>query len=92
MNLPGDAVSYLDALRGLAAVGGKAAAPPLVHCYTFSRSATPEERLAEARERVGEALSLAPGAASSLGLTARTVRSVAPGKDMLCYEFELPTG
>lgn len=92
MNLPADSLRFLAALEPLRdwlrarAHAGDRVLPPVVHCYSFS---TTEEgspaQLQEARKRVAEQLA---GEQPTM-LTVRTVRSVAPGKNMLCYEFPL---
>ena len=95
LNLPADSVTFLPALTALGCVLGQhhqqldeaqpMLVPPTVHCYAFSNMGAPQEQLVEARERLILALGRIP-----LELSVRNIRSVAPGKDMLCYEFLLP--
>ena len=93
LNLPADAVSFLDALRPLQellpppAPGDTTSAEsaPLVHCYSFSKAAEGEAQTAEAMARVREALQGEPAQ-----LTVRSVRTVAPNKHYVCIEFRLP--
>jgi len=80
LNLPADSVRFLSPLRALRDVAGR----PRVHCYSFSKLPAADEQLDEARGRVAEALGFLPE-----GLAVRSVRSVAPGKEMLCYSFSL---
>ena len=89
MNLPADSLRFLQPLNRLARPSSAATAesrPPTVHCYAFSKAETPREQLQEARELLREALGWRPEVA------VRTVRSVAPGKLMLCYTFGLAQG
>ena len=89
LNLPADAIRFLEGLQPLSALLGAhpTLAAPRVHCYSFSKLDDPEQQLLEAQGRVAESLGLASPPA---GLTVRSVRSVAPGKEMLCVEFMLP--
>lgn len=80
LNLPADSMTLLPALRTL---HGTAAAP-LVHCYTFSKLAGAEEQRCEAHRRVAAHLGHAPA-----HVDVRAIRSVAPGKEYLCYTFGL---
>ena len=97
LNLPADSISFLGALNDLSALLGRLpqpqgqppVAPPMVHCYSFTRLADPEAQLDEARARVADALGRSTPPA---GLSVRTVRSVAPGKEYVCVEFPLPAG
>lgn len=85
MNLPAGALEFVPALKALreCVVQQGSTNVPLVHCYAFSRAAE-EDREAEALERLTSALEWAPKQ-----LRMHVVRSVAPGKVMLCYEFRL---
>ncbi|CAH9138882.1 unnamed protein product [Cuscuta epithymum] len=84
MNLPNDAVDYLDVFRGLFRKNNKYKEPifPRIHVYGFSRAQDPEfdfhERIRIALSEVGFEVEM------------RTVRAVAPGKYMLCASFILP--
>ena len=81
------AVEFLDAFRGLMVGVEKscidAARLPTVHCYCFSKSDDP---CRDARARVEGVLGrrLEEGKHS-----VRTVRNVAPNKEMLCVTFTL---
>lgn len=87
LNLPADSLRFLPALRELrdaGPAGTQCTNGPLVHCYSFSKLAAVQDQISEAHERVSEGLGCAP-----VCLNVRPVRSVAPGKEMLCYEFPL---
>jgi tRNA (guanine37-N1)-methyltransferase len=92
LNLPADSVRFLGALRGLRVPTVLAdddrttqvPPAPLVHCYCFTRLEGADLQLQEASERVAAALGFPP-----VDLRVRPVRSVAPGKMMLCIEFRL---
>ena len=60
------------------------AVSPTVHCYSFSKLDSAAEQLEEATDRVADELGWAPHQ-----LEVRNMRSVAPGKYMLCYTFRL---
>lgn len=87
MNLPALAVEFLDAFCGLMTGVEKSCMEivrlPTVHCYCFSKS---EDPCRDARERVEGVLGtrLEEGKHS-----VRTVRNVAPNKEMLCVMFTL---
>jgi tRNA G37 N-methylase Trm5 len=83
LNLPSDAWRFLTALQSLCGVCPDSEAP-MVHCYAFSKHETEADLFHEAHERVCKGLGFAPAQ-----LTVRTVRSVAPRKQMLCYTFRL---
>lgn len=80
LNLPADSLRFLPALRPLQDIGGN----PEIHCYSFSKAEDLGTQTSEARERISTALGYMP-----LRLNVRQVRSVAPGKEMLCYTFSL---
>ena len=95
LNLPADSLRFLTPLRALCEkLGREGELPaPRVHCYSFTREEEPEAQLKESEERVASALGIVAAhgeETSALELTVRTVRSVAPGKTMLCLEFPLP--
>jgi len=91
MNLPSLAVEFLKSFRGLLSDCEVLSEPrgslmPVIYCYVFSNADDP----------VTDA---AWQTAAALGITSleqlpdhdvRTVRSVAPGKDMLCVNVRLP--
>ena len=81
LNLPADSVRFLSALRPLRSAARQG---PRVHCYSFSKLTSASERLREARSRASAELGFEPEQ-----LEVRHVRNVAPGKEMLCYEFTL---
>eukprot|EP00897_Mesotaenium_endlicherianum_P005882 jgi/Mesen1/5321/ME000265S04474 len=83
MNLPGDAVEFLDAFLGafFAHTWGKRPMP-MIHVYGFSKAADPE---AELTQRILQALGRAP-----CTIDIHRVRLVAPAKWMLCASFQLP--
>ncbi|KAL1523518.1 hypothetical protein AB1Y20_018455 [Prymnesium parvum] len=85
MNFPGDAIRFTAAFRRLKSEPARfrALQAPIVHCYTFSRCSTAQTQLDEANQLLLEHLGWVPE------VEIREVRSVAPGKAMLCYSFAL---
>ncbi|KAG0296030.1 tRNA(m(1)G37)methyltransferase, partial [Dissophora globulifera] len=89
MNLPGSAIEFLDAFRGLFK-GREADIPepkkqlPMIHCHCFSKSDKPED---DVRERVEAVMG---GALEMDSVSLHWVRKVAPNKDMYCISFRLP--
>jgi len=91
MNLPSLAIDFLTLFRGLLCDSELRTEPcasllPVVHCYIFSHADNPET---DAAERTAAAL----GITSFEELEERSVRSVrnvAPGKEMLCVRLRLP--
>lgn len=85
MNLPNDAVEYLDAFRGICKdkPKDKEYALPMIHVYGFSKARDPEF---DFHERIRIALQEV-----AVNVEMRRVRQVAPGKWMLCASFRLPT-
>ncbi|CAN1775190.1 tRNA (guanine(37)-N1)-methyltransferase 1 [Linum perenne] len=84
MNLPKDAVEFLDAFRGV--FRNKTVSEdysfPMIHVYGFSKAKDPEFDLHERiRMAIGEV---------GVSVEMRRVRLVAPGKWMLCASFVLP--
>uniref|UniRef100_A0A8C5MZA9 tRNA (guanine(37)-N1)-methyltransferase n=1 Tax=Leptobrachium leishanense TaxID=445787 RepID=A0A8C5MZA9_9ANUR len=83
MNLPGMAVEFLDAFKGLLEEQPSTGAiMPTVHCYSFSKDDDPKRDVKEKAE-------------SFLGMSIRDysvhlVRNVAPNKEMMCISFQLP--
>nr|TKS18174.1 tRNA (guanine(37)-N1)-methyltransferase 1 [Populus alba] len=84
MNLPNDAVEYLDAFRGICKdkPKDKEYALPMIHVYGFSKARDPEF---DFHERIRIALQEV-----AVNVEMRRVRQVAPGKWMLCASFRLP--
>lgn len=84
MNLPNDAVEYLDAFRGIFKdkPKDKEYAMPMIHVYGFSKARDPEF---DFHERIRIALQEV-----AVNVEMRRVRQVAPGKWMLCASFRLP--
>lgn len=84
MNLPNDAVEYLDAFRGIFKdkPKDKEYAMPTIHVYGFSKARDPEF---DFHERIRIALQEV-----AVNVEMRRVRQVAPGKWMLCASFRLP--
>ncbi|GLI67579.1 hypothetical protein VaNZ11_011812 [Volvox africanus] len=85
MNLPASAIEFLDAFSGAFDPAYWEGRPlPLVHCYTFKRSAETEaDIIAKAERYLGGPMD--PGSCS-----VHTVRDVAPNKLMLCISFRVP--
>ncbi|XP_077254028.1 met-10+ like family protein [Tasmannia lanceolata] len=86
MNLPNDAVEYLDSFRGIFRRKSKAkmidSSLPKIHVYGFSKAQDPEF---DFHERIRNALS-----ETAVDVEMHRVRLVAPGKWMLCASFVLP--
>ncbi|XP_019183341.1 PREDICTED: tRNA (guanine(37)-N1)-methyltransferase 1 isoform X1 [Ipomoea nil] len=84
MNLPNDAVDFLDVFRGLFRENHKYkdSTLPRIHVYGFSKAQDPEF---DFHERIRIALSEV-----AFEVEMRSVRAVAPGKWMLCASFVLP--
>ncbi|KAF9208292.1 tRNA(m(1)G37)methyltransferase [Haplosporangium sp. Z 27] len=89
MNLPGSAIEFLDAFRGLFH-GRESDIPepkkqlPMIHCHCFSKSDEPEKDVAERVEAV------MGGRLEMDSVKLHWVRKVAPNKDMYCISFRLP--
>ncbi|KZT72888.1 hypothetical protein DAEQUDRAFT_808857 [Daedalea quercina L-15889] len=97
MNLPGTAIDFLDAFRGvlgpenaagrgLSGIYDSQEKMPIIHCYAFTKLRDEELAAAELRERVETAL----GAKLVGEAQWYLVRSVAPNKDMYRFSFQLP--
>ncbi|GBG81968.1 hypothetical protein CBR_g34149 [Chara braunii] len=84
MNLPGDAIEFLDAFKHAfdREAWGRNRQLPMVHVYGFTKSADPEK---EIKERIEASLGAGPE-----DIEFYRVRLVAPGKFMLCASFRLP--
>eukprot|EP00742_Colponemidia_sp_Colp-10_P004034 GILJ01004304.1.p1 GENE.GILJ01004304.1~~GILJ01004304.1.p1 ORF type:complete len:487 (+),score=83.35 GILJ01004304.1:91-1461(+) len=84
MNLPADAMEFLDVFHGLFhGTDWTAEELPTIHCYCFSRQSEPMSELKERiKNQIQIELSTDPEVAD--------VRDVAPNKTMLCVSFKLP--
>ena len=84
MNLPALAVEFLDSLKGLyfGLVHNSDIQKPLIHCYTFSKSTTPEQDVIDSVEK-----KLSTKLES---FTVSSVRDVSPNKLMMKVTFPLP--
>ncbi|CAI7883392.1 unnamed protein product [Closterium sp. NIES-53] len=84
MNLPADAIEFLDVLKGAFPLGkwGTRTPLPLIHVYAFSKAADPELELSQ---RISAALG-----GTVTGIDFHRVRLVAPSKWMICCSFRLP--
>ncbi|MEQ2237295.1 tRNA (guanine(37)-N1)-methyltransferase, partial [Ilyodon furcidens] len=84
MNLPGLALEFLDAFRGLLQLEPPCEQNlPTVHCYGFSKDDNPE---ADVVERASRSL----GFPLEDKCSVHFVRNVAPNKDMMCVRFTVP--
>ncbi|GJP53898.1 hypothetical protein CLOM_g13015 [Closterium sp. NIES-68] len=84
MNLPADAIEFLDVLKGAfpLAKWGTRTPPPIVHVYAFSKAADPELDLSQ---RIWSVLGH-----TMTDIDFHRVRLVAPSKWMVCCSFRLP--
>ncbi|KAF8078969.1 Met-10+ like-protein-domain-containing protein [Lyophyllum atratum] len=87
MNLPDSAITFLDAFRGVLASDAEGLhevydVTPMVHCHCFTRELEPDKAEADIRQL---------GAALTTDVSLHLVRSVAPGKEMYCISFRLPS-
>lgn len=87
MNLPATAPEFLDAFRGYRIKGGKSLPQFHVHCFAPKESEKGGYR--DAIRRCEEALGCALDD-NAAGAKVRTVRNVAPKKNMVCVTFQLP--
>ncbi|KAG7099715.1 hypothetical protein E1B28_001533 [Marasmius oreades] len=90
MNLPDTAIQFLDAFRGV--LVSHSLRPfyykmPMIHCHCFTRELQQDEAVQDIQRRVGEKL----GHPITEDVSITLVRSVAPGKDMYCVSFRLPS-
>ena len=86
MNLPAIAIEFLDAFVNLYKDEEMPLMDerryPYVHCYCFHEVNNAED---DVRQRVEQAI----GQSVPEDYAVRTVRNVSPGKDMLCFKFQL---
>jgi tRNA (guanine37-N1)-methyltransferase len=85
MNLPKDAVEFLDVFVGLVPQLAADGACPTIHCYAFCK---PESD--DLAGRVKEALQWSDDDDGPLDLVLRKVRDISPKKFMYCVTFTLP--
>jgi len=101
MNLPANAIDFLDVFRGfLSWDKERKIALPMIHCYCFSKERNPNADVIKRIEKViGTSLSeidcINSTGSSNDGddhreLSVHEVRDVAPNKHMLCVSFRLP--
>eukprot|EP00123_Amoebidium_parasiticum_P015057 comp22762_c0_seq1/m.35561 comp22762_c0_seq1/g.35561 ORF comp22762_c0_seq1/g.35561 comp22762_c0_seq1/m.35561 type:complete len:529 (-) comp22762_c0_seq1:193-1779(-) len=84
MNLPADAIEFLDAFVGLYADFPAGIKMPRIHCYCFSKDENPQQ---DAINRVQAVLGTS---LPSEYFKVFDVRDVAPQKLMMCVSFDLP--
>eukprot|EP00124_Ichthyophonus_hoferi_P001348 Ihof_evm10s67 gene=Ihof_evmTU10s67 len=84
MNLPCDAIEFLDAFVGLYEGMKEGTILPMINCYCFSKDENPQE---DAVKRVQAVLKTA---LPFEYFTVYDVRNVAPQKLMMCVSFPLP--
>ncbi|KAF9074908.1 Met-10+ like-protein-domain-containing protein [Rhodocollybia butyracea] len=90
MNLPDTAIQFLDAFRGVLAdqqLREAYSTMPMIHCHCFTRELETEQAETDIKQRVEDRL----GRPFREDAVIRKVRSVAPGKEMYCISFRLPS-
>ena len=85
MNLPKDAVEFLDAFVGCMPELEADATLPRIFCYAFCK---PSDEGDDLVARVRAALSIDPD--EELELNIKKIRDISPKKFMFCVEFSLP--
>ena len=88
MNLPADAISFLDAFCGIAGKAEKdQVSCPLIHVYGFSKEADP---VLDVRDRCRKAMSIDEADLGDSEIKVSHVRNVAPNKEMMRASFRMP--
>lgn len=87
MNLPTDAIEFLDCFVGLFPEGTSRSDLPIIHTYCFAKAQTGAERRADVVRRINKVLG---AELSADAFDIRVVRDVAPRKEMFCVTFRLP--
>ncbi|KAF9270710.1 hypothetical protein L218DRAFT_914991 [Marasmius fiardii PR-910] len=90
MNLPDTAIQFLDAFCGVLAaepLRGSYDKMPMIHCHCFTRELERDKAEQDILKRAEEKLGHPIIEVHSITF----VRSVAPGKDMYCVSFRLPS-
>eukprot|EP01091_Cochliopodium_minus_P008554 TRINITY_DN1963_c0_g1_i1.p2 TRINITY_DN1963_c0_g1~~TRINITY_DN1963_c0_g1_i1.p2 ORF type:complete len:193 (-),score=57.55 TRINITY_DN1963_c0_g1_i1:50-628(-) len=85
MNLPKNALEFLDVFRGIFRGRDDNIKMPTIYCYCFSNAEDPEK---DALTRASKYLSF--DISTNYPVTIERVRDVAPKKYMLCLQFSLP--
>ncbi|GKY93958.1 hypothetical protein MPSEU_000362700 [Mayamaea pseudoterrestris] len=91
MNLPKIAPEFLDAFRGYQVKDDDddKAPQPTIHVYCFAPKASQDALYPEALERCRQALGCHISMEQDV-VSVRTVRNIAPTKNMICVSFVLP--
>jgi tRNA (guanine37-N1)-methyltransferase len=86
MNLPKTAPEFLDAFRGYKILQGSDGVWPTIHVYCFVPKSSEANDYPDALERCNQAL----GCEIVTVINVKTVRDIAPTKNMICISFVLP--